>query len=93
MFRLIDRPDMTVDVYCGRKTPNTTAVYKGWSGGAMVLGKLRARVGRPKTSYRPPRRLFCFGSLLVSDVMFRYLSLCLLYINSKIGKNRCLMLD
>ena len=26
-------------------------------------------------------------------MVFRYLSLCLLYINTKIGKNRCLMLD
>ena len=40
-----------------------------------------------------PRRLFCFGSLVALDVVFRYLSLCLLYINTKIGKNRCLMLD
>ena len=40
-----------------------------------------------------PRRFFCFGSLVVLDVVFRYLSLCLLYINTKIGKNRCLMLD
>ena len=40
-----------------------------------------------------PRRLFCFGSLVVLDVVLRYLSLCLLYINTKIGKNRCLMLD
>ena len=40
-----------------------------------------------------PRRILCFGSLLVLDVVFRYLSLCLLYINTKIGKNRCLMLD
>ena len=59
------------------------------------------RVGRPQTSSSPPvilllavpRRLFCFGSLVVLDVVFRYLSLCLLYINIKIGKNRCLMLD
>ena len=36
-----------------------------------------------------PRRLFCFGSLVVLDVVFRYLSLFLLYINIKIGKNRC----
>ena len=36
-----------------------------------------------------PRRLFCFGSLVVLDVFFRYLSLFLLYINIKIGKNRC----
>ena len=40
-----------------------------------------------------PRRLLCFGSLVVLDVVFRYLSLCLLYINTKIGKKRCLMLD
>ena len=40
-----------------------------------------------------PRRLFYFGSLVVLDVVFRYLSLFLLYINIKIGKNRCLMLD
>ena len=33
-----------------------------------------------------PRRLFCFGSLVI-------LSLFLLYINIKIGTNRCLMLD
>ena len=38
-------------------------------------------------------RLFCFGSLVVLDVVFRYLSLFLLYINIKIGLNRCLMLD
>ena len=63
--------------------------------------QLRARVGRPQTSsshpvmllLAVPRRLFCFGSLLVLDVVFRYLSLCLLYINTKIGENRCLMLD
>ena len=33
-----------------------------------------------------PRRLFCFGSLVVLDVVFSYLSLFLLYINIKIGK-------
>ena len=55
----------------------------------------RARVGRPQTSSSPPvilllvvpRRLFCFGSFVVLDVVFRYLSLFLLYINIKIGKN------
>ena len=36
-----------------------------------------------------PRRLFCFGSLVVLDVVFRSLSLFLVYINIKIGKNRC----
>ena len=39
------------------------------------------------------KRLFCFGSLVILDVVCRYLSLFLLYINIKIGKNRCLMLD
>ena len=36
---------------------------------------------------------FCFGSLVVLDVVFLYLLLCLLYINTKISKKRCLMLD
>ena len=39
-----------------------------------------------------PRRLFCFGSLVVLDVVFRYLSLFLLYINIKMGKTRCVRL-
>ena len=33
-----------------------------------------------------PRRLFCLGSLVVFDVVFRHLSLFLLHINIKIGK-------
>ena len=36
-----------------------------------------------------PRRLFCFGSLVILDVVCRYLSLFLSYINIKTGKNRC----
>ena len=40
-----------------------------------------------------PRQLFCFGSLVILDVVCRYRSLFLLYINIKIGKNRCLLLD
>ena len=59
--------------------------------------ELRARVGRRQTRSSPsvilllavPRRLFCFGSLVVLDVVFRYLSFFLLYINITIGKNRC----
>ena len=35
------------------------------------------------------RRLFCFGSLVILDVVCRYLSLFVLYINIEIGKNRC----
>ena len=35
-----------------------------------------------------PRRLFCFGSLVILDVLCRYLSLFLLYINiKKVTKN------
>ena len=33
-----------------------------------------------------PRRLFCFGSLVILDVVCRYLSLFVLYINIEIGK-------
>ena len=32
-----------------------------------------------------PGRLFLFGSLVILGVVFRYLSLCLLNINTKIG--------
>ena len=65
-----------------------------------TIAELRASVGQPQTSSSPPvilllvvlRRLFCFGSLVVLDVVFRCLSFFLLYINIKIGKNSCLML-
>ena len=33
--------------------------------------------------------LFWFGSLVVLDVVFRYLSLFLLYLNINIDKNKC----
>ena len=36
-----------------------------------------------------PWRLFCFGSFVILDVVCSYLSLFMLYINIKIGKNRC----
>ena len=71
----------------------------------LTKAEPRARAGRPQTSSSPPpppppppavilllavpRRLFCFGSLVVLNVVFRYLSLLLLYININIGKNRC----
>ena len=59
--------------------------------------ELRARVGRPQTSWSPlvifivavPRRLFRFGSLVILDVARCYLWLFTLYINIKIGKNSC----
>ena len=62
-------------------------------GRGLVDRKLvQARPPRP----RPPvilllavaKRLFCFGSLVVLDVVFRYLSLSLLYINTQIGPGR-----
>ena len=70
----------------------------------MVCGRiieLRVRVGLPQTNSSPPailllaapRRLFCFGSLVILDVVCRYLLLFLLYINIKIGQNRCQLLD
>ena len=34
-----------------------------------------------------PKRLFCFGVLVILDVVCRYLSLFLLYINVKIDVN------
>ena len=59
----------------------------------MNQGRTKGEVGRPQTSESPPppvilllavpRGLFCFGYL---DVVCRYLSLFLLYINIEIGK-------
>ena len=48
VVRLTDRPDMTLDVYRVRKTTiQQQQIQKwGWSGGAMVLGKLPVP-GRP----------------------------------------------
>ena len=56
--------------------------------------EMRARFGQPQTVEAPrvilllavQRRLFCFGFLVDLDVVCRYLSLFLLYINIKIGK-------
>ena len=55
---------------------------------AAIVVEPRARVGRPRASESPPvilllavpRRLFCFGSLVILDVVCRYLSLFLFYI-------------
>ena len=41
----------------------------------------------------PPKLLFCFVSCVILDVACCYLWLFSLYINMKIGKNSCLMLD
>ena len=62
-----------------------------------LTAERRARVRRPQTrSSFPvifllavPRLLSCFASLVILDVVCRYLSLFLFYINIKIGKNRC----
>ena len=40
-----------------------------------------------------PRRLFCFGSLVILDVACCYLWLFSLYLSIKIGENSCEMLD
>ena len=59
---------------------------EGWS----TANKLKPPPPPPVNSLLAvPMRLFCFGSLVVLDVVFRYLSLFLLYIDIKIGKNRC----
>ena len=58
------------------------------------MAELRARLGRPQTSsqqsYCWPSQggssVFCFGSLAILDVVCRYLSLFVLYINIEIGK-------
>ena len=66
------------------------------------MSHIEARAsGRPQTSSSPsvilllavPMRLFCFGSLVILDVACCYLWLFTLYINIKIGKNSCQMLD
>ena len=59
--------------------------------------ELRARIGRPQTSWSPPaifiagrpKAAFCFGSLVILDVARCYLWLFTLYINIKMGKNSC----
>ena len=56
----------------------------------------KGTVGRPQAGWGPPEvlllvvpgRLFYFGSLVILDVVCRYLSLFLLYINIEIGRNR-----
>ena len=60
----------------------------------QILNFVFSRHGRPQTSSRPPvilllavpRRLFCFGSLVVLDVVCDYVLLSLLDIKLKIGK-------
>ena len=47
---------------------------------SVVLAELQVAV---------PRRLFCFGSLVILDVARCYLWLFTLYINIKISKNSC----
>ena len=64
-------------------------------GQIYIFSAFTGIVGRPQTSSSPPeilllavaRRFFCFGSLVILDLVCRYLSLFLLYINIKIGKN------
>ena len=64
VVRLTDRPDMTLDVYRGRKTTiqqNNILWYlchRGWSGGAKVLGKLSVP-GRPTSLDDSRARAYC----------------------------------
>ena len=60
---------------------------------ALVIPILRGCLPNYLLVLAVPRRLFCFGSLVILDVVCRYLSLFVLYINIKVGKNSCLMLD
>ena len=55
--------------------------------GYIIRTSLRA--GQSLVNLAVPRRLFCFGSLVILDVMCRCLSIFLLHMNIKIGKNRC----
>ena len=88
--------------YCNRPTGSGEENFKGflpymgavaisWSCDPEPPNKLS--LSHTMKASHKTRRLFCFGSLVVLDVVFRYLSLCLLYINTKISKNRCLMLE
>ena len=64
----------------------------------FLSDELRQNQGRGLVDCKPvilllvvPRRLFCFDSLVILDVVCRYLSLFLLYINIKIGKKKMLI--
>ena len=68
-----------------------------WSSPSILVQKLDETF-RMCTDYRKlnsvtktdsPRRLFCFGSLVILDVARCYLWLFTLYINIKISKNSC----
>ena len=69
----------------------------------VLSGEPRQKQGRELVDHKlveaPPPviyiagRLFCFGSLVILDVARCYLWLLTLYINIKIGKNSCYMLD
>ena len=54
-----------------------------------VYNLINSRCSFTETDFAVPRRLFCFGSLVILDVARCYLWLFTLYINIKIGKNSC----
>ena len=60
-----------------------------------IKSGVQVTISRSETSLLKLNTAFLigFGSLVVLDVVFRYLLLYLLYIKTKIRKNRCLMLD
>ena len=63
------------------KSVNNTFPYPKKHALCKAKAEPRAGASRPKT-----RRLFCFVSLVILDVVCHYLSLFLLYINIEMGK-------
>ena len=64
-----------------------------WQVVIMTFNRHRSDVSsaliRPFSRSEVPRRLFCFGSLVILDVARCYLWLFTLYINIKISRNSC----
>ena len=67
--------------------PHDHAVYTMW----LLLNNSQCQIvvwlsANGLSRLAVPRRLFCYGSLVILDVVCSYL---LLYINIEIGNNRC----
>ena len=71
--------------------------YRGLTGGFLLFRNFSVAISMsPRVCFilvlmliSVPRRLFCFGSLVILDVARSYLWLFTLYTNIKIGKNSC----
>ena len=61
----------------------------GGGGGGVYIHRILCYFGLRISLLSVPRRLFCFGSLVILDVACCYLWLYSLYINIKLGKNSC----